>query len=428
MTNSQSFGSTPDTLAMYGGEPAVDDSLHRPWPITEQSDINAVTSVLASGVLVSDRPSEKTAVEALEEEWAHYLGVPHCIAVSNGTTAIEIALLAEGVKPGDDVIVPALSFVATAMAVVHVGANPVYVDINRDSFNIDANEIEANATPNTTAILPVHLHGLPAAMDTIEEIAKRRGWAIIEDAAQAHGARDSSGILVGARGNTTAFSLQMTKNLPTCGEGGLIVTTSAEVAQQARLLRQFGERLRKGKPRRYVSYQVGFNAKLSNVQAAYTSSQLQRFASYHSARRHNIRSLLSLVSDLPGLTAPSEPVDVEHAWHILRFCLDPKALTSQPVDGDELRTVVMSALRAEGVPVSRYQILPLPEQPALKARTNQSAEAWKVTAEVVRTSFTLQQRHLRPDAGLLLEQYARAFEKVFSNIGTLWARRSEECK
>jgi dTDP-4-amino-4,6-dideoxygalactose transaminase len=187
---------------------------------------------------------------------------------------------------------------------------------------------------------------------------------VIEDAAQAQGAR-RHGVPTGASGNTATFSLQMTKNLPTCGEGGLVVTDDEHVAERIVQLRQFGETIRADRPRRYVSHRLGFNAKLNNVQAAYTSSQLDRFDAYHAARRTNVAAFLSRLGHLDGLTCPSEPEGYEHAWHILRFTVDFDRLFPG-VDTAQARSLLMRALRAEGLPATRYQMMPLPEQPALR--------------------------------------------------------------
>lgn len=405
-------------LALFGGDAHVRRSPSGEWPLTTEADARAVLGVLDSGVLVSDR-TVRTPVEDLERAWAEYLGVAHCVGVSNGTTALEIALLAEGIGVGDEVIVPALSFVATAMAVTHVGAVPVYADVRPDTFNLDPTCLDSLVTPRTRAIVPVHLHGLSAEMGAIETFAARHGLVIVEDAAQAHGAR-LDGRLCGARGHTAAFSLQMTKNLPTCGEGGLIVTDDAEVANQARLLRQFGERIKTGVPRRYVSYRLGFNAKLNNVQAAYTLSQLERFSSYHQARSRNVREFLDALGGCVGLRLPRAAAGFEHAWHILRFRVAPQDVGVETEAG-VAREQVMRALRAEGVPVSRYQVLALPDQPALRQLTTQDPTDWSEADRVIDTTFTLQQRHLRPDAGPLLEEYAEAFTKVFASIDRVLA-------
>ncbi|WP_327674372.1 DegT/DnrJ/EryC1/StrS family aminotransferase [Kitasatospora sp. NBC_00458] len=399
-------------LALAGGEPVLGSLAPVDWPRTTDADRAAVLSVLDSNLLVSDRTNGVTAVERLERSWADYLGVRHCVGVSNGTTAIELALLAHGVGPGDEVVVPALTFVATAMAVVHVGATPVYADVHPVTYTMTAESLAAEITERTKAVVPVHLHGLSADLAAIGEVARRHGCVVIEDAAQAQGAR-YRGVPSGASGNTATFSLQMTKNLPTCGEGGLVVTDDERVADRIVQLRQFGETIRADRPRRYVSHRLGFNAKLNNVQAAYTVSQLERFDEYHAARRANVEAFLSRLRHLDGLICPSEPDGYEHAWHILRFAVDFERLLPG-VETGAARNLLMRALRAEGMPATRYQMMPLPEQPALRALCHQTPASWPVTQDVVDRSFTLQQRHLPPDAGPLLQSFADAVEKVWS--------------
>ena len=404
-------------LALAGGEPVLGSLAPVSWPRTTDADRAAVLSVLDSNVFVSDRTTEETAVERLERSWAQYLGVRRCVGVSNGTTAIELALLAYGVGPGDEVVVPALTFVATAMAVVHVGATPVYADVHPITFTMSADSLAAAITERTKAVIPVHLHGLSADMTAINDIARRHGCVVIEDAAQAQGAR-YQGLPCGALGDAATFSLQMTKNLPTCGEGGLVVTDDERVAEHVVQLRQFGETIRADRPRRYVSHRLGFNAKLNNVQAAYTSSQLERFEAYHTARRSNVAAFLSRLRQLDGLTCPSEPDGYEHAWHILRFVVDFDRLLPG-VETGAARSLLMRALRAEGLPATRYQIMPIPEQPALRPLCRQTPASWPVTQDVIDRSFTLQQRHLPPDAGPLLQSFADVMEKVWSQLKVL---------
>ncbi|MGY0465361.1 DegT/DnrJ/EryC1/StrS family aminotransferase [Kitasatospora sp. cg17-2] len=409
-------GGSVGGLALAGGEPVLGSLAPVDWPRTTDADRAAVLSVLESNVFVSDRTGE-TAVERLERSWADYLGVRRCVGVSNGTTAIELALLAHGVGPGDEVVVPALTFVGTAMAVVHVGATPVYADVDPVTFTMSPDSLAAEITGRTRAVLPVHLHGLSADLDAIGEVARRHDLVVVEDAAQAHGARHR-GVRSGASGNTATFSLQMTKNLPTCGEGGLVVTDDDRLADRLVQLRQFGETIRPDRPRRYVSHRLGFNAKLSNVQAAYTASQLERLDEYHAARRANVEAFLARLRPLEGLTCPSEPDGYEHAWHILRFVVDFERVLPGLEPG-AARNLLMRALRAEGMPVTRYQMMPLADQPALRPLNRQSPDSWPVTQDVIDRSFTLQQRQLPPDAGPLLQSFADAVEKVWSHLKVL---------
>ena len=271
-------------LAALGGAPAVPrDERRVEWPIVTEEDRQAVLRVLESGKLVSNAEGE-TAVPELERRWAARVGVSHCVAVANGTVALQLPLAALGIGPGDEVIVPALSFIASGLAPLHQLATPVFADVDPHTFTIDPGEVEARITPRTAAVLPVHLHGLPAAMEPILRIAHRRGLAVLEDAAQAHGAT-YRGRPVGGLGDAAAFSLQVTKNLPTCGEGGLVTTNDAKLAEQVTMMRQFGEVIETGRERDYVSHLLGWNAKLNPVQAAFATSQLERFDDYERRRQ-----------------------------------------------------------------------------------------------------------------------------------------------
>ncbi|MEV6980968.1 DegT/DnrJ/EryC1/StrS family aminotransferase [Sphaerisporangium sp. NPDC051017] len=414
-------------LAAFGGRPAVPRELRNPpWPVITDDDRAAVLGVLDGAALVSDTDGE-TAVSVLERRWAERTGAAHCVGTSNGTTALQLALAALGVGPGDEVIVPALSFIASGLAPLHQMAIPVFADIDPVTFNMDPAAVEALVTPRTAAILPVHLHGHPADMDALNAIARRHGLAVLEDAAQAHGAY-YKGRPVGSLGDAAAFSLQVTKNLPTCGEGGLVTINDDKVAETARMTRQFGEVIEAGRDRDYISYILGWNHKLSAVQAAFTLSQLERFDAYDAARRENVTALLARLAELPGLIVPTCAGDVTHAWHILRFRFDPAAAGLPDVRPEAFRAALHRLLRAEGVPVSRYQLLALPEQKVFTDRIGYgSGYPWTagdpvadaehpVATQVIADSLTLQKRHLNPDAGPALQRYADGFEKVWANL------------
>lgn len=406
----------PGTLALLGGPPAVSLPDTTRWPLVTQDERSRVLSVLESGVLVSDR-NQVTAVDELENRWAEYVGAAHSIGVCNGTVALQLALAALGVGPGDEVVVPALSFVATAMAVANQGARPVFADIDPHTFNITAEAVENVLTTRTTAVMPVHLHGLPAPMDEILDLSRRRGLRVVEDAAQAHGAT-IHGRSVGTLGELGAFSLQATKNLPTCGEGGLIVTSDDTLAHRIRRLRQFGETIEAGEPRRYVSHEIGWNAKLSAVQAAFTCAQLDRFNQRTQAQRHNVAAFLERLAPLVGLFVPTiDRPGVTHAWHILRFRLDPTVVGLDASEAASFREAVHRLLRAEGVPLTRYQLMPLADQPAFGSLApTRAPQDFPHTRQVLEDSLVLQRRHLDPSAGPLLQQYADAFEKVWDRL------------
>jgi dTDP-4-amino-4,6-dideoxygalactose transaminase len=417
-------------LAAFGGRPAVPRQLRSlPWPVINDEDRAAVLSTLDEP-LVSNTDGE-TAVSRLEQAWAERCDAAWCVATSNGTTALAAALAAHGIGPGDEVIVPALSFIASGLAPLHQMAVPVFADIDPVTYTIDPEAVRALIGPRTAAVLPVHLHGHPAAMDSLLDLARSHGLALFEDAAQAHGA-SYRGRKVGALGTAGAFSLQATKNLPTCGEGGLLVTNDAELARTARMVRQFGEVIEPGRERDYISYQLGWNHKLSSVQAAFALSQLDRFDAYEKARQDNVGRFLERLSALPGLLVPTVAEGSTHAWHILRFRLDPERAGLTGVGPAAFRRVLHRLLRAEGVPVSRYQLMPLPDQKVFTERTGfGGGHPWTahpddvpghdcpVTRQVLDDSLTLQKRHLNPEAGEALATYADGFEKVWGELDTV---------
>ncbi|MFH9658847.1 DegT/DnrJ/EryC1/StrS family aminotransferase [Streptomyces sp. NPDC017248] len=420
-------------LAAFGGAAVVPkDRRHVDWPLVEDEDRKAVLDALDGARLVSNTDGANP-VSTLEERWARRFGYGHCVAVSTGTAALSLALAGLGVGPGDEVIVPALSFIATGLAPVHQMAVPVFADVDPVTFNLDPDDVEHRITGRTKAIIPVHLHGAPADMDRITDIARRHGLAVIEDAAQAPGATHR-GRPVGGIGDAGAFSLQATKNIPTCGEGGLLVTGSAELAESVRRGRQFGEVIESGRERDYVSYGLGWNHKMNALQAAFTDAQLARFDDYERARQRNVTAFLRRLARLPGLRVPTALPGTTHAWHILRFRFDPAAFGLDGVRPEALRSALRRLLRAEGVPMSQYQLMPLPDQKVFVDRvgfgggypwavTGASAPVasagYPVARAVIADSLTLQKRHLHPGSGQLLELYAEAFEKVWANAGAV---------
>lgn len=421
-------------LAMLGGEPAVPRALSRvSWPIVTEQDRAAVDRVFESGRFTSNSMGEQE-IKGLEAEWAAHTGVRHCVAVANGTSAIALALGALGIPPGSEVVVPALSFIGSAVGPLQQLLIPVFSDVDPSSFNLDPASVEAAITPRTRAIMPVHLHGLPADMAEIRAIADRHGLAVVEDAAQAHGGR-YRGVRVGALGTINAFSLNATKNLPTCGEGGLITTDDGDLYERAVLLRQFGERIKDEEQRSYIHHVLAFNHKISAIQAAFTRSQLTRLDEYAVLRDANVRALLSRLAELPGIQVPTCPDDREHAWHILRFRFRPAQLGMEGVQPAALRTTLHRALRAEGVPLSQYQVTPLPGQEVFKSRDGfGSGVPWTLpgvqppsyqpedhpnTMAVIADSLTLQRRHVNPFTSELLGRYADGFEKVWGQMETI---------
>ena len=226
----------PERLAIAGGEPILQRVDYKNWPVISEDDRKFVNQVLDSGIVAGGTGPQ---VVALQQEWAAFLGAPHCLTTGSGTAALHMALAAVGVGPGDEVLVPAYTFLATASCVLHQMAIPIFVDIEPQTYTIDPARIEAAITPRTRAIIPVHIQGCPAEMDTIVRIAQQHNLHIIEDACQAHGAM-YKGRMCGTIGIAGTFSLNNLKNL--CGgEGGLFVTSDEETLKRADLVRYFGD-------------------------------------------------------------------------------------------------------------------------------------------------------------------------------------------
>ena len=260
-----------------------------------------VKRVLDRGVLWGPNAPE---VSALQEEWAAYCGTRHCLMTNSGTAALHCAVVAAGVQPGDEVIVPAFSFVATAMAVLHQGAVPVFCDIDPVTHNLDPRALDARITQRTRAVMPVHAHGLPADMAPIRAVAARHGLAVIEDAAQAHGATYRGG-RAGSLGDCAGFSLNGSKGL-SAGEGGLFVTDDDGARTVARRLAIFGEDTpptAPGQYRAYWSHGVGWNYRSHELTAALARSQLRRLDRYNRTAQENARRLNAILSAFPGLRA-----------------------------------------------------------------------------------------------------------------------------
>lgn len=278
-------------------------------PDIQQKDIDSVTEVLQSGMLIQGKK-----VEMLEQQIAAYLGVKHAIALSNGTATLHLALLVSGIGPGDEVIVPALSYVATANVVELVGATPVFVDIETETFNINPELIEEKITSKTKAIIPVHEFGLACRMETILSLAKKYKLIVIEDAACALGAK-SGNAFAGTQGDLGSFSFHPRKAI-TSGEGGLLVTNNDETAQKLRVLRNHGIEYRDGKMD-FVA--AGFNYRMTDIQAALVLSQFQRFEQILAYKQTLASVYFEELRDTDFIL-PSVPEKYLHTWqsfHIL---------------------------------------------------------------------------------------------------------------
>jgi len=307
-------------------------------PLLGAEEKDAVLAVLESGRLASG-----PVTEALEREFAEKVaGTAHAVAVANGTAALHLALLAHGVGPGDEVITTPFTFQATSNMVLATGARPVFVDV-RDDGNIDPSLIEAAITRRTRAVLPVHLFGRLCDMEAIEAICRDHGLALVEDAAQAHGA-GCRGRRAGSFG-TGCFSFYATKNM-TSGEGGMVTTNDAELAAKLRLLRSHGE------TRRYSSAVLGYNYRMSEIASAIALAQLRKLAWFNEQRAANARYLSER---LRGVLPPPPAAEAVSVWHLYTVRV--------PAGPEGGRDSLAAFLRERGIETGVYYPTPVPDQP-----------------------------------------------------------------
>lgn len=248
-------------------------------------------------------------VEAFEAEFAAYCEAKHCIGVANGLDALHLIIRAYGIGPGDEVIVPANTYIATWLAVTNAGATPVPVEPDEYTCNIAPDKIVAVITPKTKAILPVHLYGQPADMDPINALAARYGLKVIEDCAQAHGAR-YKGRRTGSLGDAAGFSFYPGKNLGAIGDGGAVTTSDPDLAERIRVLRNYGSRIK------YHNEVAGFNSRLDELQAAYLRVKLPVLDEWNDRRRTVAKGYLQPLAAVRGLILPSVPNWAEPVWHL----------------------------------------------------------------------------------------------------------------
>ena len=321
-------------------------------PVVGEEEIEAAVRVLRSGAVV-----QGPEVAAFETEFSALVAGRHCVAVNSGTSALQLTLMALGIGPGDEVVVPSFSFAATANAVRLVGADPVFADIEPDSFCLDPDAVAAAVGRRTAAIMPVHLYGHPAAMDRLVPLAERHGLAIVEDACQAHAAA-LNGRSVGTFGVAGCFSFYPTKNMHSL-EGGMITTADEGLARTLRLLRN------QGMEQRYAHEIVGANMRLTDVAAAIGRVQLGRLAIRTEQRRANAKLL---DSRLTGLRVPPVADGVHHVYH--------QYTVRVPGNGRPDRDCLQKALASRGVGSAVYYPTPIHRLKAYWGRHGDQPHRW----------------------------------------------------
>ncbi len=315
-------------------------------PKIGEEEVQAVIKVMRSGMLTSGLGTGPMVTE-FEKNFARFAGVKHAVAVNTGTAALHSAVVAVGIKQGDEVILPSFTFVATAEAVVLAGGKPVFTDIDAETYNLSPSAAEKSITKKTKVILPVDLYGFSADMKPIREIAEKHELALIEDAAQAHGAT-CAGKPAGSFADAACWSLYASKNI-TAGEGGVITTNNDQIAETLRMIRTHGEKAK------YASLILGYNYRMSEIQAAIGNVQLEKLPSFLAKRRQNAQQLTKILEKNSRLILPCESKDRKHCWYLY---------TARLKDGTESeRNKIVDELRKKGVGAEVYYFNPVHQMP-----------------------------------------------------------------
>jgi perosamine synthetase len=315
-------------------------------PKIGEEEIEAVVKVMRNGPL-TNALGAGPMVTQFEKNFAKFAGVKHAVAMNTGTAALHSAIVSAGVKQGDEVILPSFTFVATAEAVVMAGGKPVFTDIDPETYNISPDEIEESVTKKTKAIVPVDLYGLPVDIKPIRKIAAEHDLAIVEDAAQAHGAT-CAGKPAGVFADAACWSFYASKNMTT-GEGGVVTTDSDEMVETLRLIRTHGEKAK------YASLMLGYNYRMSEIQAAIGVVQLEKLPAFVAKRRANAQRLTKILAETERLQLPKETGDQQHSWYLYTVRLK---------DGDEVeRNKILEELGKKGIGAAAYYVHPVHTMP-----------------------------------------------------------------
>ena len=302
----------------------------------------AIARVIGSGRFILG-----PEVESFERHFAAHAGAKHCVGVANGLEALVLALVAAGIGPGDDVIVPAATFVATWLAVAHVGATPVPGAVREDTYTLDADRLNDAVTPRTRAVLPVHLYGQPADLDPIAQIAGRRGLIVLADAAQAHGALYRSSP-IGALTTATAYSFYPSKNLGAMGDGGAVTTDDDAVADRIRMLRNYGTH------EKYRSEIVGWNSRLDPLQAAILDVKLDTLDEWNDRRRRVAARYYEDLAALGWLRLPQQAEWAGHVYHLFVVRVPCRAALVQHLTSASIETGIHYPIPPYRQPVFRH--------------------------------------------------------------------------
>ena len=430
----------PEKLAISGGTPVLKRDDYRNWPVLTEDDRRFVLEVLDSGIVAGATGPQVTA---LQTEWAAFVGAKHCLTTCSGTAALHMALAAVGVGPGDEVIVPAYTFLASASCVLHQMAIPIFADIESKTYTLDPSKIEAVITPRTRAIIPVHIQGCPADMDPILAIARKHGLHVIEDACQAHGAM-YHGRMCGTLGIAGAFSLNNLKNL--CGgEGGLFVTNDEDVLRKGDLVRYFGDECDETTMRqKYNSSILGYMYRNQELPAALARGQLKHLNGLNDTRIRNAEHLNRELGRIPGVVPPCCPEGRKHVYWFYAVRFDPKAAGIDTTPR-RFRVALEKALAKEGVLVGQWQTMPVPGQDLFQSMIGIGDRyPWAINeakgiryrydtndypvAQMLCESYTNVHSIHPPNGAALNEKVIAAFHKVFGDLGTVMDHADDDIR
>lgn len=409
----------------------IDPGRHRLWPILEDDERRAVERVLNRGVLSGNFAPEALA---FQEEFGSFVGARHVLLTHSGTSALVLAVVAAGIRPGDEVIVPAYTFVATAQAVLAAGAIPVFADVDPETGLIDVSETEKWISEHTRAIMPVHVHGCPFDVEALAQLCERRGLVLLEDAAQAHGAT-YQGKPVGALASGGAFSFQSSKNLG-AGEGGAYVTQELEKAELANQVRNFGHDLsltegRLNDLRRPLdgwrsldSQRIGSMYRGNEMMAALARSLLKKLPARTRASQENAERLSARLRNLPGVLPPSVPNDRTSVHHKYRVRIDRDAAGLGEFPAALVRDALLAALKATGFEATLWERHPQNHHSIFAKASGLPAHilenyrsTFPRTEQLLDSSFLLftQSCPLIAQDGETVDEYGAAFERFWEH-------------
>ncbi len=353
-------------LAIDGGDPVVPSGfvMMSRWPRLERSDLDAVICQLESGLYTEMASTAR--LHEFEAEMAVMANTRYALAVNSGTAALHCSIAGLGLEPGDEVVVPALAYIACAAAALHHQVIPVFADVDPATYNLTAETVEAAVTPRTRAVMAVHLHGLPCDMDEIRAVAQARGIPVIEDFSQAVGAT-YRGRPVGGLGSVGAASLMAGKNLPSLGEAGVLTSNDRQVRNRAAGLKAFGEAIKADDSYELIGATMGWNYRINLLSAVAISRQLFHLEAFTRQRQESAARLDETLSAIRGFTPPPVPEDRTHCYHMYRFKFDPE-IAGLSITTHQAHEALKRVFLAEGLYLVEFQNQPLPGHDFVRQR------------------------------------------------------------